>query len=388
MDCAMTDREEIPMSTQAQSLSIIPSGPFAEPVEMAPAYRLYSLRAILLASIVGSPLAGSILMAVNYARLGKKANAALTLTLGLLGTVLVVMLAAQLPDGFMKGNIAIPMGLAFGTWRLAEALQGKALEDHADADGKFVSRWAAFGIGLAVCVPFLIAMLLPLFTEMLVLPTVTIGQNDKVAYSGSASKEEAEALGAALKQVGFFRDKGTTVRLSRDEKGILLCISVKEGKWDDAVFVAGIEQVGWKIAPAVGGPPIRIHLLDGTDKLRKELLIVNDRVMVGEKDVVIFSGNATQPEAEALGAALRRNGYFLDQGYEVRLNKKTQGKDAQEAVVTFEVRDGLWNEPRFVDAFRVIARDAAPAIGGFPVRVRLLDSHLAVQKEMLVRSGR
>jgi hypothetical protein len=368
------------MSTQAQSL---PMGSFEEPVGTVPAYRLYSLGAIRLAAIVGSPLAGAILMAVNYARLGKKANAAVTVTVGIVGMALLVLLAAQLPAGFTTGNIAIPLGLAFGTWRLAEALQGKALEAHADADGKFVSNWAAFGIGSAICAPFLAAIFMPLFTEMLVLPTVTIGENDKVAYSGSVAKAEAEALGAALKQVGFFRDKGTTVRLSRDEKGTLLSIAVKEGKWDDPIFVAEIEQVGWKIAPAVGGPPIRIHLLDGTDKLRKELLIVNDRVMVGEKDVVIFSGSATQREAEALGEALRRNGYFLDQGYEVRLNK-----DALGTVVTFEVRDGLWDQPRFVNAFRVIARDAAPSIGGLPVTVRLLDSHFTVRKEMIVKSGK
>jgi hypothetical protein len=60
---------------------------------------------------------------------------------------------------------------------------------------------------------------------------VLIGTSDEVRYSGSATQQEAEALGAALKASGYFQDHGAGVILSNGGDGSVISFAVKDGFW-------------------------------------------------------------------------------------------------------------------------------------------------------------
>src|ERR1035438_7528030 len=99
----------------------------ASPPPPIPAYTLFNAESVGLATFLGTPIAGSILMAVNYRRLGKGSKAAAVLVIALLVTALALWLGSLMPQG---ASAAIALVLFFGATRAAKALQGAAVEQH------------------------------------------------------------------------------------------------------------------------------------------------------------------------------------------------------------------------------------------------------------------
>jgi hypothetical protein len=102
-------------------------------------------------------------------------------------------------------------------------------------------------------------------------------------------------------------------------------------------------------------------------------------VVFGSKDEVYYSGTATKEDAQLLGNTLKTSRYFSDKGADVLLAK---GKDG--TIVSFIVKEGVWNEPATVAWFEVIGQQIAPMIGGFPIQVRLLNKHYDVKTDSIV----
>lgn len=102
------------------------------------------------------------------------------------------------------------------------------------------------------------------------------------------------------------------------------------------------------------------------------------KVLFGN-DEVIYSGTATQDEATALGNALKSICYLQDLGVTVRLDKGTSG-----TTISFVVTDGAWSKPEIVSVFEGIAKQVAPAVGGLPVQLRLLNSNSVVEESSTV----
>jgi hypothetical protein len=103
--------------------------------------------------------------------------------------------------------------------------------------------------------------------------------------------------------------------------------------------------------------------------------IGQNSVTIGTKDQVIYSGTATGAEATALGNALKSDGYFLDNGVSVVLNKGTGGTS-----IGFLVQDGFWNQAGALTQFEEVARAAASSVGGLPIQVQLMNVNQTVEK--------
>jgi hypothetical protein len=100
---------------------------------------------------------------------------------------------------------------------------------------------------------------------------VVVGTLDTVTYSGNATQQDARALGSALQASGFFKDRGVTVALARSGDRPEVSFYVKDGAEDNPRIVAGFTALGRKVAPAVGGLPLTVHLVDNTRQTAKNL---------------------------------------------------------------------------------------------------------------------
>src|SRR5260370_39636162 len=58
---------------------------------------------------------------------------------------------------------------------------------------------------------------------------VIVGSKDEVRYEGTATKEEAEDLGKALKDSGYVQDRGVSVIVSKVREGTIIALVVKDG---------------------------------------------------------------------------------------------------------------------------------------------------------------
>lgn len=197
---------------------------------------------------------------------------------------------------------------------------------------------------------------------------------DKITYSGSATKDDAQALGDALKKVGFFTDAAAVVLLNKSAAGSVITFIVQERRWRPELLMS-FEQIIRGIAPAIGGLPVRVRMITNTAEFKTESNVLP--VIAIGKDGVSPSGTASAEEAKALGDALKSDGYFQDRGVYVMLYKGDGP-----TTVTFIVRDQNIPNPA---AYESILRDLAPSIGGLPIRLRIVNSDLEVKRQMIVR---
>ena len=118
---------------------------------------LHSVKAIALATFIGSIFAGAVLLAVNFRRLGKGGMVVPTILAGLVALAIVIGIGFALPVG-TPGMIFViaQIGLA----RLvATKTQGEALKQHESRGGKIASAWKSAGVG-AICFVGVLALIL------------------------------------------------------------------------------------------------------------------------------------------------------------------------------------------------------------------------------------
>lgn len=340
-----------------------------------PAYKLYDANAVTLATFLGTPVMGGALMAVNYQRLGHRGKAAAVLVAAVLITAFAILVGWNIPQG---ASAPIALALMFAMKYSARALQGAAIKKHLEEGGKLGSKGLPAGLALGFSAA-LFGVIFLIVTQQLKAetgPSLHFGANDEVYYAGAATRDEAQALGNALKESGYFHDKGADVSLAKKADGTSLSFIVKSGSWDDPAAVGAFEVIGQQVAPLIGGFPIQVKLMDRDRAVKAESTV--GRAAFGV-DHVYYFGTATGDEAQKLGQALKVDHFFTGRGVDVFLAKHKDGTG-----LSFVVGDGVWNAPGIQSEFEEVVREVAPKVGGLPVRLRLLNTQLETKKDGVV----
>ena len=202
-----------------------------------PAYRLYDVGAVFLAAFLGSPLAGTILIASNYRKLGQGGNGVLALILGAAASAGLVFMGLKSTAG--PGVASIVLFVCTGL--AARELQGNAIKTHVAWGGQLFSKWRAVGVAIVTTLLLGCGLVGYLYYTGqwqnfasqygLGQNTVTIGTKDEVLYTGTATKDQATALGNALKSAGYLQDRGmrksstcaATTSGPRTQRGLPIC---------------------------------------------------------------------------------------------------------------------------------------------------------------------
>ena len=243
----------------------------------APRYKLFSPGAVAWATGLGGPLAGCVLLAWNYWKLGNNGPAWVALLVGLPAFVLLLALASALM-GFVP-LVLWPLALGLLAFWLARELQGPSVAKHRDAKGviysilpgilagmtAFISLTGAYLVALAVS-----GINLPAFMEMQ--QSVSLGNGEEVYYSRGATRDTANQVAQALKKDGFFDGRNAArawITGTGDDRAI--AFPVGQNAWDDPAVIDQLKKIALDVAPVMGGKPITLRVLD--DKLveRKKL---------------------------------------------------------------------------------------------------------------------
>lgn len=341
-----------------------------EPVtvpSVVPVYKLFDSVSVAIAAFLGTPLAGATLMAINYRRLGKAKSATWAMVTAAAVMALVAVFGRWIPAW---AGTAFGISMVVANKGLADSLQGPAVQEHVRDGGELGSRWKAAGIGLlwlAVICASVFAAVFGQSSES----KFAVGSKDLIYYSGTATKQDAATLGAGLQTLGYFRDQGANVLLSKGNDGTVLSFVVRDGFWDQPPMVAGFEEVARELAPSLGGFPIKVHLVNQTRVIEKDLTI--GRAVFG-KDDIYYLGTATVSDANALGRTLKTAGYFQDRGVSVLLSK------GDGTWISFVVADGAWDDAGRVHDFEALAKQCAPAVGGPPIVLRLVNAKVELKR--------
>ena len=110
-------------------------------------------------------------------------------------------------------------------------------------------------------------------------------------------------------------------------------------------------------------------------------LIRGTAYKVSDKETLYYSGDATEADAKAVAEVLKQAGYFNGKEAAEVLFKK----DAKEGrILSFMMPDGAWDNAEQQEGVKELGRLAAPAMGGKPVTVRIVDRQMNTKKEMKV----
>ncbi|HET9399737.1 MAG TPA: hypothetical protein VFO34_02200 [Candidatus Acidoferrales bacterium] len=352
-----------------------PSFATEAPARSAPSIRLFDSTSVLMATLFGSPLAGGAVMALNYRRLGKPSSARWAFLIGILATAAAVFVGFKFTPPFWIST-PIAVGLVLATKQVAETFQGGAIVAHATSGGMLSSRWAALGIGILGCATVYIAAL-ALSLGAAIRSKVIIGTKDQVYYGGSATKQDAAALGAALKSEGYLRDNGFIVILVKDTTGATVSFVVDPKKITQPDTVDAFVQVLGNAAASTIGLPVKLRFTNLATQTLKVIPV--GRITIGANDLIYYAGSATQADANALAQALQAAEFLQDRGVRIFLNKDDTGTS-----LAFIVKDGVWSQPATVAAFEQLVRGTASSIGGLPVRMELLSVEMVLQKDEIL----
>jgi hypothetical protein len=341
-------------------------------------------RCVGLAAFICCPLAGAILIAVNYGRLGKASKGVLAVILGLVATALNILIkwnwntaSGSLDrleyDAF---EILFLICMWICTWRAAKEEQGDAVEEHTARGGQLGSRETAFFVGIATLAALVVVVGAVVYAYQY-RKIVVIGTKDQVIYSGFATKANAMALGNALKSSEYFKNGGSSVLLNKGIGSTTISFVVQDGVWGQPGMLSSFEELARELAPTVGGLPVQLRLVDtGLD--------VEETSTVGEanfdgNDGVYYEGSATKAEAQALGRRFKSMGFFRGKGVNVFLIRHDDDGTTLAFVIVREAN------PSRVSSLEAIVRDVAPIVGGLPIHMHLVNPQLQVEKEELMQ---
>lgn len=112
--------------------------------------KLYSQKAIGLATFIGGPIAAGYLIRENYLSLDKPDEGKNALLISIVATVLLFTGIFMIPESIMDKvpNQIIPMIYTGIIYLIVEKIQGELLNKHKENEYAFYSRWNAAGIGL------------------------------------------------------------------------------------------------------------------------------------------------------------------------------------------------------------------------------------------------
>jgi hypothetical protein len=233
---------------------------------------IYSAGRITLATLIGGPLGGSWLMALNYKRFAEPRNARMAIALGVLGTAAAI--ALWLAVGGAELWLVIAPVIAVGL--LALLLQGTAYDQHVAVGGSRGSSWRAVGVGAVSLVVYL-AVILGSITIQWVATTpnkVMFGGNS-VFYADGASRVEAELVGKELFAREPNPDKsrwGVEVRRDGNRPVIAFIVLLGQIKSSDKQTQSDFHEFAEPLSRAVyGGAPVDIWLIDGRFRPRVKL---------------------------------------------------------------------------------------------------------------------
>lgn len=223
--------------------------------------RIFSPNQVLVAAMLGTTVAAGWLLSRNYARAGQGRTARNVLIGTIVGTVLILLVSIALDDVVRLDGVAI--GLAVG-FRQAAIAVNKAVEaTHPDqpivkAPWRQVIGPIAGGLSAVILFVSLAIMVAP----STLMHRVTFGESDAIEYIEGASEDDAQRLGGALKEMGFFGlPGGRDVRIAKTPRGYAVDFVFKSegfGADEESAFRGAALTMSGSLA----GSPVDVRLCD------------------------------------------------------------------------------------------------------------------------------
>jgi len=118
--------------------------------------KIYTLRAIQVATFLGGPLIAGYLISENYRVFNEDKKSKVAILGGVLATILLFGIIFMLPDTKKVPTYIIPVAYSWATYILVQQLMGTQMKAHLAAGGQVYTIWRAI-LGSLICLAVTLA---------------------------------------------------------------------------------------------------------------------------------------------------------------------------------------------------------------------------------------
>ncbi len=169
--------------------------------------KIFTNKAISVATFFGGPIAAGFLISKNYKIFGDENAARNSIFIGIISTVLLFAGILMIPEHIID---KIPQALIPGIYTaiiagLVEKLQGQKIKDFLSENGQKASNWQAAGyglIGLLIISTFILVLIFAVPTTGYE-KNITVDTNVTLYYSKNIEDLKSERIASVIKQSGF-----------------------------------------------------------------------------------------------------------------------------------------------------------------------------------------
>lgn len=203
--------------------------------EEIPTGKIYTEKAIQVATFLGGPLVAGYLIAENFKTFGDFNKVKKTWLITILLSLVIFTLLFLIPEDSKIPNVVFPfiyMGIAA---YLAKKFQEQKINEHLNNGGEKFNGWRTAGVSLMGCVVTTAIMLSVYFGTETVNGTLSEktkhygALNHEIAYQSNINENEADKIAASLTKGIFFDDALTKyVYLEKIDNNYEIFISCNE----------------------------------------------------------------------------------------------------------------------------------------------------------------
>jgi hypothetical protein len=169
--------------------------------------KIFTNRAISVATFIGGPISAGFLISKNYKAFGNDNAARNSIFIGILSTILMFVCIFMIPENIIDKipQQLIPFVYTAIIAVFVEKQQGQKIKDFLADDGQKASNWQVAGyglLGLVIIAAFLVVITFAIPTEGYE-KTISIEKNVKLHHSKDIEDLKSQRIATQIKQSGF-----------------------------------------------------------------------------------------------------------------------------------------------------------------------------------------
>ena len=207
--------------------------------------RIFNLKQIETACVIGSPVVAGILIFYNYKHFGERKKGIEWFFIGILWTLALVGLAVLVPENLVKSmQFLIPAVNGLILYPVINRLQGDRIKKHFDNNGNKGSNWLVAGLTIIVAALILTPILLLDRISPINDYTRQAFDSNGIYYNSEMPVDEVHKLGEILKRIQYFNAESPAevVFVANDSTYEFKLITEKTF-FSDKLYLAEIQQI-------------------------------------------------------------------------------------------------------------------------------------------------
>ena len=236
--------------------------------------KIYNLKQIQFACVIGSPFVAGILISHNYSKFGESRKGMLWIFIGTLWTLALVGIAMLIPENISSPGLVIPLINGAIIHQIIKRLQGERINDHFENNGEKSSNWLPVGLTVLVAAIILAPIiLLDRISNVNDYLRADFNGNG-VFYKNKMTIDEVDKLGNILTRVDYFNSENLTEVVFEDCDSVFeLKLVTDKGYFNNTEYLNEMQSVFKHISCYDFSKPVRFNLIDEYLKTEKRITL-------------------------------------------------------------------------------------------------------------------